>query len=74
MANGSASPAAAAATSFRWNSARSGFGHLHVGEPLGDPLLALGGQPVHPAIRLVLGAAGRSEVTSPAFSRRVRVT
>ena len=38
-ATGSASPAAAAAMSLRWNSARSGFGQLSFRQPLGHPVL-----------------------------------
>ena len=74
MVIGSASPAAAAATSLRWNSARSGFG-----QPISASHSATRCCPAGSA-RTPCGPAGpprrptARHATSPAFSSRVSVT
>ena len=74
MASGSASPAAAAATSLRWNSARSGLGQLTSASQSATRCWPAGVS----AYTLRSGRSGSpaacSQVTSPAFSSRDSVT
>jgi hypothetical protein len=58
-------PAAAAAMSLRWNSARSGFGPAHLGQPAGDPLLPGRRQRVDLAVRPVLSQPGGRRGSTP---------
>ncbi len=51
-----------------------GPGPADLGEPVGHPVPSGGGQGVHFPVRPVGQAADCSDVTTPAFSSRVRVT
>ena len=74
MATGSASPAAAAATSFRWNSAGAASASSTSASHVGYPLLAGRRQRVDLSVRPLRLPAPASHDHEPALSNRPNVT